>query len=151
MNKKNTISTQDLIIKEKTESQSETTQIVSTLKLPVLKTRDYDLWSMRIEQYITHIDYALWEVIVNGDAPAVALASAEGPIPPKTAEQKLAKKNEFKAKSTLLLAIPDEYLLKFHGIKDAKTLWEEIKARFGDDTSSTDEAIKTAHDVPWNG
>ncbi|GJS22346.1 hypothetical protein Tco_0450978 [Tanacetum coccineum] len=52
-------------------------------------------------------------------------------IPPKTAEQKLARKNELKAKSTLLLAIPDEHLLKFHGIKDAKTLWEAIKARFG--------------------
>ncbi|GJZ58263.1 hypothetical protein Tco_0613757 [Tanacetum coccineum] len=41
------------------------------------------------------------EVIVNGDAPAVASASAKGPIPPETAEQKLARKNELKAKSTL--------------------------------------------------
>ncbi|GJU09135.1 hypothetical protein Tco_1125565 [Tanacetum coccineum] len=104
------------------ESQSETTQIVSALKLPILKTGDYDLWSMRMEQYLTHTDYALWEVIVNGDAPTVASASFEGLIPPKTAEQKLARKNELKAKSTLLLAIPDEHLLKFHGIKDAKTL-----------------------------
>ncbi|GJU58502.1 hypothetical protein Tco_1236268 [Tanacetum coccineum] len=83
--------------------------------------------------------YALWEVIVNGDAPAaIASASAgtEGPIPPKTAEQKLARKNELKAKSTLLLAIPDEHLLKFHGIKDAKTLWEAIKARFGGNKES---------------
>ncbi|GJT43809.1 ribonuclease H-like domain-containing protein [Tanacetum coccineum] len=111
------------------ESQSETTQTVSALKLPILKTGDYDLWSMRMEQYITHTDYALWEVIVNGDAPAVASASAEGPIPPKTAEQKLARKNELKAKSTLLLAIPDEHLLKFHRIKNAKTLWETIKTR----------------------
>ncbi|GJY80426.1 hypothetical protein Tco_0493177 [Tanacetum coccineum] len=108
------------------ESQLETTQTVSALKLPVLKTGDYDLWSMRMEKYLTHTDYALWEVIVNGDAPA----SAEGPIPPKTAKQKLTRKNELKAKSTLLLAIPDEHLLKFHGIKDAKTLWEAIKARF---------------------
>ncbi|GKB11944.1 ribonuclease H-like domain-containing protein [Tanacetum coccineum] len=86
---------------------------------------------MRMEQYLTHTDYALWEVIMNGDAPAIASASAgtEGPIPPKTAEQKLARKNELKAKSTMLLAIPDEHLLKFHGIKDAKTLWEAIKAR----------------------
>ncbi|GKA16714.1 hypothetical protein Tco_0696551 [Tanacetum coccineum] len=113
------------------ESQSETTQTVSALKLPMLKTGDYDLWSMRMEQYLTHTDYALWEVIVNGDAPAIASASAgtEGPIPPKTAKQKLARKNELKAKSTLLLAIPDEHLLKFHGIKDAKTLWEAIKTR----------------------
>ncbi|GKA81368.1 hypothetical protein Tco_0788060 [Tanacetum coccineum] len=120
------------------ESQSETTQTVSALKLPMLKTGDYDLWSMRMEQYLTHTDYALWEVIVNGDAPAIASASAgtEGPIPPKTAEQKLARKNELKAKSTLLLAIPDEHLLKFHGIKDAKTLWEAIKARFGGNKES---------------
>ncbi|GJW77584.1 hypothetical protein Tco_0139266 [Tanacetum coccineum] len=120
------------------ESQSETTQTVSALKLPVLKTRDYDLWSMRMEQYLTHTDYALWEVIVNGDAPAIASASVgtEGPIPPKTDEQKLARKNELKAKSTLLLAIPDEHLLKFHGIKDAKTLWEAIKARFGGNKES---------------
>ncbi|GJT49811.1 putative ribonuclease H-like domain-containing protein [Tanacetum coccineum] len=93
---------------------------------------------MRMEQYLTHTDYDLWEVIVNGDAHAIASASAgtEGPIPPKTAKQKLARKNELKAKSTLLLAIPDEHLLKFHGIKDAKTLWEEIKARFGGNKES---------------
>ncbi|GJS32062.1 hypothetical protein Tco_0530444 [Tanacetum coccineum] len=67
---------------------------------------------------------------MNGDAPAIASASTEGPIPPKTAEQKLARNNELKAKITLLLAIPDEHLLKFHGIKDAKTLWEAIKASY---------------------
>ncbi|GKA77198.1 ribonuclease H-like domain-containing protein [Tanacetum coccineum] len=91
---------------------------------------------MRMEQYLTYTDYALWEVIVNGDAPAIASASAEGLIPPKTIEQKLARKNELKAKSTLLLAIPDEHLLKFHGIKDAKTLWEAIKTRFGGNKES---------------
>ncbi|GKC67393.1 hypothetical protein Tco_1099991, partial [Tanacetum coccineum] len=114
------------------ESQSETTQTVFALKLPILKTGDYDLWSMRMEQHLTHTDYALWEVILNGDAPAIASASAgtEGPIPPKTAEQRLARMNELKAKSTMLLAIPDEHLLKFHGIKDVKILWEAIKARF---------------------
>ncbi|GJS44303.1 hypothetical protein Tco_0569346 [Tanacetum coccineum] len=144
------------------ESQSETTQTVSTLKLPVLKTRDYDLWSMRMEQYLTHTDYALWEVIVNGDAPAIASASTESPIPPKTAKQKLARKNELKAKSTLLLAIPDEHLLKFHGIKDANTLWEAIKTRFqklisqleihGEVISQEDANLKLLRSLPlaWN-
>ncbi|GKD90087.1 hypothetical protein Tco_1365594, partial [Tanacetum coccineum] len=99
---------------------------------------DYDLWSIRMEKYLTHIDYALWEVIVNGDAPIIASASAgtKGPIPPKTVEQKLARKNELKSKSTLMLAILDEHLLKFHGIKDAKTLWEAIKAMFGGNKES---------------
>ncbi|GJR47505.1 ribonuclease H-like domain-containing protein [Tanacetum coccineum] len=115
------------------KSQSETTKTVSALKLLVLKTREYDLWSMRMEQYLTFTDHALWEVIVNGDSVspiASASAGAEGHIPPKTAEQKLARKNELKAKSTLMLAIPDEHLLKFHACKDAKSLWEAIKNRF---------------------
>ncbi|GKB15124.1 hypothetical protein Tco_0849047 [Tanacetum coccineum] len=63
------------------------------------------------DNILPHTDYALWEVIVNGDAPAItsARAGTEGPIPLKTAEQKLARKNELKSKSTLLLAILDEY------------------------------------------
>ncbi|GJU44256.1 ribonuclease H-like domain-containing protein [Tanacetum coccineum] len=75
---------------------------------------------------------------MNGDAPAIASASAgtKSSIPPKIVEQKLVRKNELKAKSTLLLAIPDEHLLKFHGIKDAKTLWEAIKSRFGGNKES---------------
>nr|GEV00236.1 putative reverse transcriptase domain-containing protein [Tanacetum cinerariifolium] len=68
-------------------------------------------------------------VIVNGDSVS-SVASTKGHIPPKTAEQKLARKNELKAKSILMLAIPDEYLLKFHACKDAKYLWEAIKNRF---------------------
>ncbi|GJY37130.1 ribonuclease H-like domain-containing protein [Tanacetum coccineum] len=147
------------------ESQSETTQTVSALKLPVLKTEEYDLWSMRMEQYLTFTDHALWEVIVNGDSVSpVASAStgAEGPIPPKTAEQKLARKNELKAKSTLMLAIPDEHLLKFHACKDAKSLWEAIKNRFqklisqleihGEVISQEDVNLKLLRSLPsaWN-
>nr|GEV50624.1 hypothetical protein [Tanacetum cinerariifolium] len=121
------------------ESQSETTQTVSALKLPALKTEEYDLWSTTMEQYLTFTDHALWEVIVNGDSVSpVASASigAEGHIPPKIAEQKLARKNELKAKSTLMLAISDEHLLKFHACKDAKSLWEAIKNRFGGNKES---------------
>nr|GEX56898.1 hypothetical protein [Tanacetum cinerariifolium] len=116
------------------ESQSKTIQTISILKLPMLKTGDYDLCSMRIERYLTYTDYAIWEVIVNDNAPAsiasVSGGGAEAAIPPKTTEQKITRKNELKAKITLLLAILDEHLLKFHGIKDAKTLWEAIKTSY---------------------
>nr|GEZ04458.1 hypothetical protein [Tanacetum cinerariifolium] len=102
--------------------------MVFTLKLPVLKTWEYELWSMRMEQYLTFTDHALLEVTINGDlVSSVASASSEGPIPPKTDEHKLARKNELKAKITLMLAIPDEHLLKFHACKDAKSLLEAIK------------------------
>ncbi|GJT73967.1 hypothetical protein Tco_1033253 [Tanacetum coccineum] len=89
--------------------------------------------AMRMEQYpYSDRYYALWsysEWRCNSNCNQL-VRYLEGLIPPKTTEQKLARKNELKAKSTLLLAILDEHLLKFHGIKNAKTLWEVIKARF---------------------
>nr|GEV88007.1 ribonuclease H-like domain-containing protein [Tanacetum cinerariifolium] len=126
--KKNSLFVQDLF--KKMEAQPEITQNISSLKLPMLKTKDHDLWSIRMEQYLTHTDYALWEVIINSDSPVPEPLVVGTVVPPKTNAQKLARKNELKAKSTLLLAIPDEHLLKFHSIKDAKSLWEAIKIRF---------------------
>nr|GEU41950.1 ribonuclease H-like domain-containing protein [Tanacetum cinerariifolium] len=123
--KKNYLYVQDLF--KKMEAQPEITQNISSLKLPMLKTGDYDLWSMRMEQYLTHTDYALWEVIINGESPVPEAPAVGTVVPLKIKAQKLARKNELKAKSTLLLAILDEYLLKFHSIKDAKSFWEAIK------------------------
>nr|GEY33554.1 ribonuclease H-like domain-containing protein [Tanacetum cinerariifolium] len=119
------------------------------------------------------------EVIVNGDAPATIASisgGAEAVIPPKTTEQKIAMRNELKAKSTLLLAIPDEHLLKFqklisqleiHGevisqenanlklLRSLPPAWNThalIMQNKSDldtlnNTSSTNEAVNTAHDV----
>ncbi|GKE17977.1 hypothetical protein Tco_1425554, partial [Tanacetum coccineum] len=49
-----------------------------------------------------------------------------------TAKQLAARRNQERIKSILLLAIPDEYLLKFHSVPDAKSLWAVIKSRFRD-------------------
>ncbi|GJY06963.1 MAK10-like protein [Tanacetum coccineum] len=43
--------------------------MVAATKLPVLIPSEFELWKMRIEQYFLMTDYALWEVIVNGDSP----------------------------------------------------------------------------------
>nr|GEW30436.1 ribonuclease H-like domain-containing protein [Tanacetum cinerariifolium] len=53
------------------------------------------------------------------------------PVAPTTVEQKLARKNELKARGTLLMALPDKHQLKFNSHKDAKTLMEAIEKRFG--------------------
>ncbi|GJY56088.1 ribonuclease H-like domain-containing protein [Tanacetum coccineum] len=94
---------------------------------------------MRMEQYLTNTDYALWQVIMNGDEPVQTTKDENGvetEVPPKTAQALLQRQRERKAKSILLLAIPDEYQLRFHGIKDAKTLWAAIKSRFGGNVES---------------
>nr|GEY28678.1 ribonuclease H-like domain-containing protein [Tanacetum cinerariifolium] len=38
----------------------ESHQMVSSVKLPILKKREYTFWSMRMEQYLTNTDYGLW-------------------------------------------------------------------------------------------
>nr|GEY33880.1 hypothetical protein [Tanacetum cinerariifolium] len=52
-------------------------------------------------------------------------------VAPTTAEQRLARKNELKARGTLLMALPNKHQLNFNIHKDAKTLMEEIEKRFG--------------------
>ncbi|GJT94383.1 hypothetical protein Tco_1089901 [Tanacetum coccineum] len=49
---------------------------------------------------------------------------------PITTEEKVQKKNDVKARSMLLMALPNEHLLTFNQYKDAKTLFDAIKTRF---------------------
>nr|GEV63000.1 ribonuclease H-like domain-containing protein [Tanacetum cinerariifolium] len=53
-----------------------------------------------------------------------------------SAEQKLARRNELKARGTLLMALPEKHQLKFNSHKDAKTLMEAIEKRFGGNTKT---------------
>nr|GFD01853.1 hypothetical protein [Tanacetum cinerariifolium] len=111
-------------------------QVVSAAKLPILNLNEFDLWKMRIEQNFFMTDYSLWEVILNGDyyVPTRIVEGVIQPVAPTTAEQKLAIKNELKARGTLLMALPDKHKLKFNSYKDAKTLMEAIKKIFRGNT-----------------
>nr|GEX35716.1 hypothetical protein [Tanacetum cinerariifolium]GEY82741.1 hypothetical protein [Tanacetum cinerariifolium] len=42
--------------------------MVSSVKLPILKKGEYILWTIKMEQLLAHTDYALWEVIFNGNS-----------------------------------------------------------------------------------
>ncbi|GJU46019.1 hypothetical protein Tco_1203285 [Tanacetum coccineum] len=35
---------------------------LSTIKLPILKKGEYDIWAMKMEHYLRHTDYPIWEV-----------------------------------------------------------------------------------------
>ncbi|GJU19852.1 hypothetical protein Tco_1153194 [Tanacetum coccineum] len=111
---------------------------ITAMKIPIIKKGEYDIWSMRMRQYICHTNHNLWDIIVNGDLEDKSLPSGEQSSPPvpKTAKQLAARRNRERIKSILLLAIPDEYLLKFHNVPDAKSLWAAIKSRFGGNKES---------------
>ncbi|GJR28955.1 putative ribonuclease H-like domain-containing protein [Tanacetum coccineum] len=40
---------------------------ITAMKIPIIRKGEYDIWSMRMRQYICHTDHNLWECIVNGD------------------------------------------------------------------------------------
>ncbi|GKG22895.1 hypothetical protein Tco_0388198, partial [Tanacetum coccineum] len=66
------------------------------MKIPIIKKGEYDIWSMRMRQYICHTDHNLWDVIVNGDLEKEHAPTGEtsAPLAPKTAKQLAAKRNQ---------------------------------------------------------
>ncbi|GJV42190.1 hypothetical protein Tco_1420630 [Tanacetum coccineum] len=68
------------------------------------------------------IDYSLWEVIENDNAPPIkkVVEGVKTTIAPSTAKEKAQRRLKLKARSTLLMGIPNEHQLKFNSIKDAK-------------------------------
>ncbi|GJZ32209.1 putative ribonuclease H-like domain-containing protein [Tanacetum coccineum] len=109
------------------------------------------MWSLRIEQYFQVQDYALWDIIENGNLfkpVAQTTTNADGTstllIPGHvTTEEKAQKKNDVKARSMLLMALPNEHLMTFNQYKDAKTLFAAIQTRFGgnDATKKTQKTL----------
>ncbi|GJV38455.1 hypothetical protein Tco_1410932, partial [Tanacetum coccineum] len=96
----------------------ESVQNNALTKLPLLKQGDYDTWRLRIESYIQLQDYALWEFIEDGNS--------FKPVAQPTTN----------ADGTSTSTIPGVHLLTFNQYKDAKTLFEAIEARFGDNEAT---------------
>ncbi|GJW05112.1 hypothetical protein Tco_1563968 [Tanacetum coccineum] len=78
----------------------------------------------------------------NGNVPIVTktVDGKETTIPPTSVEEKAERRAELKARSTLLMALPNEHQLKFNSYKDAKSLKQAIKNRFREiETLSLDD------------
>nr|GEV00701.1 retrovirus-related Pol polyprotein from transposon TNT 1-94 [Tanacetum cinerariifolium] len=97
-------------------------QVVAAAKLPILNPNEFDL-------------------IVDDVFQSIA---------PTTVEQRLAKKNELKARGTLWMALPDEHQLKFNIHKDTKTLMKAIEKRFrgNKETKKEDINLKFLRSLP---
>nr|GEU69953.1 hypothetical protein [Tanacetum cinerariifolium] len=113
-------------------------------KIPILDTGKFEQWKFRIQQYLQNEHYALWEVIEFGDsykAPQEDAASEssvkkKGRIVVITTEDMQKRRNDVKARTTLLLALPDEHQLRFSKYETAKELWEAILKTFGENKAT---------------
>ncbi|GJZ10218.1 ribonuclease H-like domain-containing protein [Tanacetum coccineum] len=115
------------------------TTAISNIKLLILKKEEYDIWAMEMEHYLEYIDNEVWKVIQNGNSKKRISTGKDGVIrilPPVTAAEIQAVEKERKAKNILLMAIPKEHMRRFHGMDDAKEIWEAIRTRFGGNANS---------------
>ncbi|GKB99282.1 ribonuclease H-like domain-containing protein [Tanacetum coccineum] len=95
--------------------------------------------------------YGMLEVVENRNSwvPIPVTAPKSGPstalkmIVPSTAEENICKKNDVKAQSLLLMALPNEHQLTFNQYVDAQSMFAAIKARFGGNeaTKKTQKAL----------
>ncbi|GJZ36938.1 putative ribonuclease H-like domain-containing protein, partial [Tanacetum coccineum] len=91
----------------------ESTNSGTTAKLPILKLENGDSW-VSVPQ------------TVHENGTSVTKMSI-----PVTAEEKTNKKNDVKAKSLLLMALPNKHQLTFSQYPDAKSMFAAIETRFG--------------------
>nr|GFC42477.1 hypothetical protein [Tanacetum cinerariifolium] len=111
-------------------------QYPTLAKIPILDTGKFEQWQFRIQQYLQLEHCAIWEVIEFVDsykAPTNtdSADSRTGRTITLTTEDMQKKKNDVKARTTLLLSLPDKHQLRFSKYKTARELWAAILKTFG--------------------
>nr|GEW11265.1 xylulose kinase-1 [Tanacetum cinerariifolium] len=82
-----------------------------------------------MEHYLGYTDYPIWEVIQKGNGPVQVSTDTHGQVrvfPPKTAKEIFVRERERKARTTLLIVIPEDHLAKFYKITDAKEMFQSL-------------------------
>nr|GEW92618.1 hypothetical protein [Tanacetum cinerariifolium] len=103
------------------------------------------MWSIEDEDRTILFDDRL--LTVRGDYQwrfSCTYSVIDGVVKPATlfsADQKLTKRIELKARGTFLIALPDKHQLKFNSHKDAKTLMEAIEKRFEGNTETKKKPV----------
>ncbi|GKB20095.1 ribonuclease H-like domain-containing protein, partial [Tanacetum coccineum] len=103
----------------------EIAQTTTIAKLPILKQENGNSFKPAAQ------------TTTNADGTSTSLI--QGPV---TTKEKAQKKNDVKARSMLLMALPNEHLMTFNQYKDAKTLFVAIQTRF-DGNEVTKKTQKT--------
>ncbi|GJW43328.1 hypothetical protein Tco_0072127 [Tanacetum coccineum] len=109
--------------------------MVAASKVPMLKPSEFEIWRMRIKQYIQMIDYALWEVIENG-ATLPKTTTVEADLDTMSIDDLY---NNLKV-----------YEPEVKGMSSSSSCTQNIAfvSSLNNNTNSTNEAINTAHEVP---
>ncbi|GJZ19061.1 hypothetical protein Tco_0555651 [Tanacetum coccineum] len=85
------------------------------------------------------------KTLVSANTDGTSTLTISGPV---TTEKKIQKRNDVKARSILLMALPNENQLTFNQHKDAKTLFEAIQSRFcGNDATKKTQKTSSSESL----
>ncbi|GKC47609.1 hypothetical protein Tco_1065331 [Tanacetum coccineum] len=114
---------------------------ITAMKIHIIKKGEYDIWSMRMRQYICHTDHNLLDIIVNGDlqeepAPTGDQSGLSAPHVPKTTKQLAAKRNQERAIKS-----------RFGGNEESKKMQKNVlKHQIENFTTAPNESLDKAYD-----
>nr|GEZ29341.1 hypothetical protein [Tanacetum cinerariifolium] len=108
-------------------------KVLKIATAPAVSTRKRKGVVIRDPKEELHIDTLAETLTVKDKGKGILI---EDPKPMKKKDQKLARKNELKARGTLLMALPDKHQLKFNSHKDAKSLMEAVEKHFDGNTKT---------------
>ncbi|GJT87380.1 hypothetical protein Tco_1069097 [Tanacetum coccineum] len=115
------------------------TSSVTALRIPMIKKGEYDLWSMKMRQYIAITDHILWDIITNGDQATIDPASSSAP---KTSLAANARRNKEKA-----LNILTSIKARFGGNEASKKMQKNLlKQQFETFTIGSREELDSAYE-----
>nr|GEY89704.1 hypothetical protein [Tanacetum cinerariifolium] len=118
-------------------------KILSQFQQVVSELGKFEQWQFRIQQYLQHEHYALWEVIEFRDSYEVSTSTASttttditsggtgkksGRTVTLIAEDMQKRKNDVKARTTLLLSLSDEHQLSNLDTMSLDDLYNHLKA-----------------------
>nr|GEW37576.1 xylulose kinase-1 [Tanacetum cinerariifolium] len=102
-------------------------------KFPYLKKGEYDIWAMKMQNFISSSDLLCWNIVLKGNSAKSMTTDKDGNLkilPPVTTEEHQQVQREEKARTILLSALPYEHMGDFYHMIDARDIWNAIKARF---------------------
>nr|GEX74234.1 xylulose kinase-1 [Tanacetum cinerariifolium] len=108
---------EDEIITEENEPPKVVPQITTvtniSTKFLYLKKGEYDIWAMKMQNFISSSDLLCWNIVLKGNSAKSMTTDNDGNLkirPPVNAEEHQQVQREEKARTILLSALPDEHM-----------------------------------------
>nr|GEV38934.1 hypothetical protein [Tanacetum cinerariifolium] len=82
-------------------------------KFPYLKKEEYDIWAMKMQNFISSSDLLCWNIVLKGNSAKSMTTDKDGNLKirsPVTAKEHQQVQREEKARTILLFTLPDEHM-----------------------------------------